>query len=491
MTLLRFARAFVLIGGLVVHAQDASMALRTSVTYRTLRNSLQLTDGQRQQADALAREAEQAGAAGKFGDAMRAYYHGMAVMRNVAWTPSYEFAAALQGKLDHAVVDPEKQVTVTLAPLYGSTGAKLKSDVFLVPAQKNGGAPEKRLGSTATVDPAAIPFSEKVALPADTTGDYILEVRLAPEGDQPAPAARAGLVKTIPVHIEPLAASAQKLRDRLAKARNRNSSAMASAEYPLAFYERADRGEASPTNYKFAEEFGKANEILDALDAGRDPFAGKHGDFRKAYRSAVDNTLQPYRILIPEVYTAAKPSPVVVALHGMGGDENSMLDAYNGELKRQGERVGFIVVCPKGRDTASMYRGSAEQDVMDVLAEVRRDYKIDAARIYLMGHSMGGYGTWSIAMSHPEVFAALGPISGGGATAGMAKIASIPEYVVHGDDDRTVPVTQSRVMVEAGKKAGANIVYVEVPGGSHTSVAAPQFGPMLDFFAKQRRAPTM
>ena len=128
---------------------------------------------------------------------------------------------------------------------------------------------------------------------------------------------------------------------------------------------------------------------------------------------------------------------------------------------------------------------------MDVLAEVRRDYKIDAARIYLMGHSMGGYGTWSVAMDHPEVFAALGPISGGGATAGMAKIANIPQYVVHGDDDRTVPVTQSRVMVEAGKKAGANIVYVEVPGGSHTSVAAPQFGPMLDFFAKQRRAPAM
>lgn len=91
-------------------------------------------------------------------------------------------------------------------------------------------------------------------------------------------------------------------------------------------------------------------------------------------------------------------------------------------------------------------------------------------------------------MAHPGLFAALGPISGGGAAAGMAKIAGIPEYVVHGDDDRTVAVTQSRTMVEAGKKAGANIVYVEVPGGSHTSVAAPQFGPMLDFFAKQRKA---
>jgi hypothetical protein len=53
--------------------------------------------------------------------------------------------------------------------------------------------------------------------------------------------------------------------------------------------------------------------------------------------------------------------------------------------------------------------------------------------------------------------------------------------VVHGDDDRTVPVTNSRTMVEAG-------AYVEVPGGSHTSVAAPAFAPMLDFVVKQRKA---
>jgi len=43
-------------------------------------------------------------------------------------------------------------------------------------------------------------------------------------------------------------------------------------------------------------------------------------------------------------------------------------------------------------------------------------------------------------------------------------------------------------MVEAGKKAGVNITYVEVPGGSHVSVAEPNFAPMLDFFAKQQRS---
>jgi predicted peptidase len=135
-----------------------------------------------------------------------------------------------------------------------------------------------------------------------------------------------------------------------------------------------------------------------------------------------------------------------------------------------------------------MYRGSAEQDVLDVIAEVRRDYKIDDSRIYMMGHSMGGFGTWSVAMDHPELFAGLGPISGGGNPASLEKIKSIPEYIVHGDDDKTVNVNQSRMMVEAGKKMGVPMTYVEIPGGSHVSVAEPQFAPMLDFFVKQSKS---
>jgi predicted peptidase len=170
---------------------------------------------------------------------------------------------------------------------------------------------------------------------------------------------------------------------------------------------------------------------------------------RKAYRSAIDNTLQPYRIFIPASYNGSKPTPLLVALHGMGGDENSMFDGYQETLKREAERVGFIVACPKGRESASMYRGPAEQDVLDVMAEVERDYKVDSKRVYLMGHSMGGYGTWSVSIAHPDLFAALGPISGGGDTNGMIKIKNIPEYVVHGDNDKTVNVSQSRRRVEA------------------------------------------
>jgi len=463
------------------------MVLRTSVSYRTQRNSLTLSDEQRREADALINAATQDNREGKYGEAMRALYHGMAVMRGVPWTPTVELAASLQGKADHAIAAPGDSIAVTLSPLYQNiaNGAKLKAALVLA-VRGNGGA-EQSLAPDAAIDPASLPFTTRVKLPADVSGDYVLEVRLHADGEALPPAARSSLVKALPMHIEALAADAAKLRARLARDAGKTSPALPSAAYVLDFYDRADRGEANPVSFHFREEIAKANAVLDAIESGADPFAGKHGDFRKAYLSTVDHTLQPYRILVPESYDGRSPAALVVALHGMGGDENSMFDAYDGALKPAVERHGFIAVCPKGRDSASMYRGSAEQDVIDVLAEVRRDYKIDANRIYLMGHSMGGYGTWSIAMDHPEVWAALGPISGGGSPAGMAKLARIPEYVVHGDADPTVPVAQSRAMVEAGKKAGAHITYVEVPGGNHGSVVAPQFGPMLDFFAGQKK----
>jgi pimeloyl-ACP methyl ester carboxylesterase len=480
----------VLAVGPALFAQDAGMVLRTSVTYNTQKATLQLTGDQRQQADELLRQAQQATQAGKYGDAMRSLYQGLAVMRNVPWTPAFEFASSLQGKLDHAMVEPGSQVTVTLAPLYatpGAAGVKMNASFALIPVRKDG-PPQKPLGSPVPVDPAAVRFAMPVALPETPDGDYNIEVTLSADGDTPAAASRGAFVKTLPLHIDRLADSVQRLRAHLAKTPKKDG--IATAEYAVSLYTLADSGELNPSRVNFREEFAAANAILDALDAGKDPFAGQHGDSHRAYRSTVDNSFQPYRIFVPESYDAAKPAPLVVALHGMGGDENTIFEAYaNGLLKREAERHGFLVVCPKGRDSASMYRASAEKDVLDAMADVERTYRVDSTRVYLMGHSMGGYGTWSIAMGHPDLFAALGPISGGGTAAGMAAIRGIPEYVVHGDDDRTVPVTQSRNMVEAGRKAGAEIVYVEVPGGSHTSVAAPAFGPMLDFFAKQQKRP--
>jgi len=125
---------------------------------------------------------------------------------------------------------------------------------------------------------------------------------------------------------------------------------------------------------------------------------------------------------------------------------------------------------------------------LDVMTEMQRTYRIDSDRVYLSGHSMGGYGTWSVAINHPDLFAAAAPISGGGNILDVPKASRVPMLVVHGDDDRTVPVIRSREMVAAAKKAGAEIKYIEVPGGSHGGVVVPTFKDVFDWFDTHKRS---
>ena len=184
---------------------------------------------------------------------------------------------------------------------------------------------------------------------------------------------------------------------------------------------------------------------------------------------------------------------MIVALHGMGGDENSFFTGYdNGAIRRNAEERGYIVVCPKGRGPVSMYMASAERDVIDVIKEMKRDFSIDDDRVYLMGHSMGGYGTWSIAVNNPDLFAAIGPISGGGTPLSRPRlkaIAHVPWIVVHGDNDPTVGVEESRKMVKAGKELGIEIKYIEVPGGNHGNVVVSSFKDIFDWFDAHKRQP--
>ena len=468
---------------LAVSAQDASLVLRTSVNYRTQRASRPLTDDQKKEVDRLEALARDANTAKQYGDALRHLYHGLAVINGAPWTPTVEAASAYQAKAAHAIVAPGGELTIQLTTLFTAQGEPLTVSLALRAPQ--GDDPERVILAPRKLDGAAV----STRLPADLKGEWFVETHLA--GPEPPDAKAKGFfTKSTPIRIDDFSADLARLRAKLAAApTTASAAAVASAEYALALYDRADRGETSPHRVDLHREFTTAQALADSIAAGKDPFAGQRGDFRRAYRSMVDNTLQPYRLFIPPQYDFEKPFPLVVALHGMGGDENSIFDAYGaGVFKREAARLGLIVVCPRGRDTASMYMGDAEKDVLDVLAEVRRDLKIDANRIYLMGHSMGGYGTWSIAMRHPDIWAALGPIAGGGFPGGMAALKSIPEFVVHGDADKTVNVSMSRNMVEAGKKLGAPITYIEVPGGSHNDVVVPNIPAMFDFLAKQAKS---
>lgn len=464
-------------------AQDAGQLLGLSVTERTLRNTVKLPPDQLEEADRLAASAVKESAAKEYGIAFRDMRHAITVLSGKEWTPALAWTTALSLKSDHSILEPGQTVSLTLTQSFKLDQPLTQrpyATVYLTSFYSE--QPRTILKTFDRLDPdfSAQPFTFTVRIPNTPDGAYRLIVEFTDLGS-----------KNVPVRIlRDVMPGVIATRARIAKLDPKKAPELASAEGHLARIELADRGEFGEriTKVDCNFELNQAKRMLADIVIGKDPFTKQYGDLQKSYRSSVDNSLQPYRLFIPSTYDGRKPFPLIMLLHGMGGDENSMFDSYgNGAFEALAEKHGYIVACPKGREPTSMYRGPAEQDVLDVMADVRRAYKVDPNRIYLTGHSMGAYGTWSIASDHPEIFAALAPISGGGDPTAVVKTAKIPQLVTHGDHDPTVAVTQSRTMVEALKKAGAEVQYTEVPGGNHTSVAVPAFGPIFDWFDSHQK----
>lgn len=452
-------------------AQDASLVLQTSVSHDSLAASTPMPPEKKAEVQKLRQQAGEANAAKNYSEALRHLHHGMMLIRGGEWTPAASLGASLVLEADHAVWEPGQKIQLRMKRLYApDEGAPQAIDGSILLRRGTSGeliqaGSWKIEGETPAVT---------ITVPEGVTGRWRLEVAVPP---LPQP-------KLMNVAIEPgLRSRVEKLDARIAKLKMPAGSALWSAKYSTEVFRLADRSQIQLTSVDLPAELARGEALTKALESGSDPLAMAKGDIRLAYLSKVDNTLQPYRLFVPSAYDREKPLPLIVALHGMGGDENTLFDRYGNEaIEKLAEANGYLVAAPKGRDTASMYRGTAGQDVFDVLAQVRSDYKVDANRIYMMGHSMGGFGTWSLAMEHPEIFAALAPVAGGADPRGMLKIRSIPQYVVHGDNDKTVNVQSSRTMVEAGRKLGAEIKFVEVPDGGHNDVVVPALPGIFEWF---------
>lgn len=229
-----------------------------------------------------------------------------------------------------------------------------------------------------------------------------------------------------------------------------------------------------------------AESLVSDLEAGKSPFADRKGDMHLAYRSEVDNSLQPFRLYVPENLDLSQQHPLVVGLHGHSGDENTIMDGYrdreddNSIFKQKGKEHGFILVTPKGREADLGYRNAAEKDVLDVTQIVTQLYPIRPASVFLTGHSMGGGGTMLIGLNNPEQFQALAPIAGGLWVAGgkndlSEEAAYLPVRFYQGAEDDIVPAEPQAL--ESTKKVLKNFKYVEYPGEDHGSIffkAAPE-----------------
>jgi predicted peptidase len=177
-----------------------------------------------------------------------------------------------------------------------------------------------------------------------------------------------------------------------------------------------------------------------------------------------------YLLFLPEGYAndTDKKWPLMLFLHGAGergSDVNKVKVHGPPKIVEQKKDFPFIVVSPQC-PADSWWR---PMELMSLLDEIQKDYRVDADRVYLTGLSMGGFGTWELATQAPQRFAAIAPICGGGNPALARRIKDLPIWVFHGAADRTVPVARSEEMVEALKKAGSDVKFTKYEGVDHDS----------------------
>jgi len=288
-------------------------------------------------------------------------------------------------------------------------------------------------------------------------------------------------------------------------------------------------GEASDQPLEYLVE-------LNALTAGgpKSPSAGVNvlgetslklnvkgpGDTRKiTFTSKIDGSVQYYALRPAQVPAGVTTKPgIVLSLHGASVEASGQAGAYS-------DKSWCHIVCPTNRRPYGFdWEDWGRLDALEVLDHARGTLDHDPAMTYLTGHSMGGHGTWQLGAHYPSMFAAIAPCAGwrsfytyGGkrdpdddAFGKLLQRADNPSdtpllirnhaqhgvFIVHGDADETVPVTEARAMRDALKEFHNDLHYYEHPGGGHWYDTGDENGdkgadcvdyqPVFDLFAKRR-----
>lgn len=240
----------------------------------------------------------------------------------------------------------------------------------------------------------------------------------------------------------------------------------------------------------------------------------KAGPQDLTFFSSVDESNQPYAIYIPENFNESKEYPLVVFLHGALSNHRLGLRRVFGEGNIQGPEFGtpgfvppetdlevtrfypelpgvdFIAVAPFARGTAG-YQGIPEQDVFDMLADVKSRFKIDENRMYLTGLSMGGGGTLWIGLTRPDLWAAIAPVCPAppaGTEILTGNALNFPVHLFVGDRDGLMSNADNyKAMFEAN---GVDVEYIIYPGIAHNSWEyAYKDGFIFEWFSQFERNP--
>jgi predicted peptidase len=228
------------------------------------------------------------------------------------------------------------------------------------------------------------------------------------------------------------------------------------------------------------------------ITAMRSKCAAVRDRFEARLYTGSDGRKMPYRLFQPARHSGKLP--LILWLHGAGGlgDDNrkqiaggNLFGSHVWALPEHQERVPCYVVAPQTSFGWIRYDaprtpggprpkpvegfGDGARMALEIVDALRKEFAIDERRLYVMGNSMGGGGTWHMLAHKPGLFAAAIPVAGGATSDPVQRVAGTPLWNFHGDADKTVDVSISRKRIDALRKAGGSPLYTEYPGVGHNA----------------------
>ncbi|HSD64408.1 MAG TPA: prolyl oligopeptidase family serine peptidase [Ignavibacteriaceae bacterium] len=190
----------------------------------------------------------------------------------------------------------------------------------------------------------------------------------------------------------------------------------------------------------------------------------------KMEKEVTRNFYIKYLLYLPVDYDQREKWPLVLFLHGSGERGNDLnIVKRNGPpmLVQEGRKFPFILISPQ----CPMDKLWDPLLLTVLLDEIENKFKVDKNRIYITGLSIGGEGTWELAMATPKRFAAIAPVCGrtGSLYLNACIIKDLPIWVFHGAKDDIVSISESERMIKALKDCGSNVRFTVYPEGNHNA----------------------
>jgi poly(3-hydroxybutyrate) depolymerase len=185
----------------------------------------------------------------------------------------------------------------------------------------------------------------------------------------------------------------------------------------------------------------------------------------------------PARVYAPALVRAGKPLPLLIALHGAGGDEAIFMKGYGaGEITRLADKLGFIVVSP------STYWVMPNPSALEgILAAIAADYSIDRDRVYVLGHSLGAMAAAGMAQRDHDMLAGAVLIAGGSV---QPERPICPTLVIAAEHDPLMLPDSLRKGAQSARDAGRDVEFRLIGGAGHVLVCDESLGEAVEWLLK-------